>query len=92
MSGCPNSLFRLARKSSWACGAGLLVGVLILMLGTAARAAVSPDRNCNGIPRSAEGICVDYAQNGGTCTPVVSSPMTSCDDYPAAHESAAQED
>ena len=88
MSGCPNSFLRLARRSRCALAAGLLVGVLSLFIGTAARAAVAPDRNCNGIPRSAEGICVDFKQNGSTCVPVVSSPMTSCDDYSAMHEQA----
>ncbi len=69
-------------------GAGLLLALLGLFLcvSAPAQAAVGPDRNCNGIPRSAEGICVEYVQNGMSCTKNVASPQTSCDDYPATHE------
>ncbi len=86
MFGGSNCFPGAASRGLKARGAALLVSALLLMLGPAALAAVSPDRNCNGIPRSSEGPCVDYSQNGKSCTPVVSSPMTSCDDYPAAHE------
>lgn len=86
MSGSWNSLLGAAPHGTRAGGAAWLACALILFCGSAATAAVSQDRNCNGIPRSAEGPCVDYAQNGKSCTQLVSSPMTSCDDYPAAHE------
>lgn len=86
MSGCSNPLSRPARRGLSAAGAGLLLAVLTLCAATSARAVIVPDRNCNGIPRSTEGVCVDYAQNGASCTQIMASPLTSCDDYPAAHE------
>jgi hypothetical protein len=56
-------------------------------MATAAQ-AVLPDRNCNGIPRDAEGICIDYTQNGSSCVLAANSPTTSCDDYVAAAQTA----
>lgn len=68
---------------------GVLFVLLVLLFGQFAQAMVFADRNCNGIPRTAEGICVDYNQNGMSCLQSVSSPMTNCDDYPAAQSTLA---
>jgi hypothetical protein len=87
MFGCQNPPHRSLPSASCARSAGILLGLLILLFGTAASAVVS-DRNCNGIARSLEANCVDYAQNGMSCV-ANNSPMTTCDDYAVPKGSTA---